>query len=58
MATIFSFYVWDVRWHHLVNTTELSVCGGDAALCQITLTTFVISAKKVVVCLCMFECLF
>jgi len=23
----------------VVNTTELSVCGGDAALCQITLTT-------------------
>jgi len=22
---------------HLANTTELSVCGGDAALCQITL---------------------
>jgi len=24
---------------HLANTTEPSVCGGDAALCQITLTT-------------------
>ena len=24
---------------HLVNTTEPSVCGGDAALCRITLTT-------------------
>jgi len=23
----------------LANTTELSVCSGDAALCQITLTT-------------------
>ena len=22
------------RWRHLVNTTEPSVCGGDAALCQ------------------------
>ena len=28
-----------VHWHHLANTTEPSVCGGDAALCQITLTT-------------------
>jgi len=24
---------------HLANTTEPSMCGGDAALCQITLTT-------------------
>jgi len=22
-------------WHHLANTTEPSVCGGDVALCQI-----------------------
>ena len=27
------------HWRHLSNTTELSVCGGDAALCQNTLTT-------------------
>jgi len=27
------------RWRHLANTIELSVCGSDAALCQITLTT-------------------
>ena len=27
------------HWRHLANTIELSVCGGDAALCQITLTT-------------------
>ena len=26
-------------WRPLANTIELSVCGGDAALCQITLTT-------------------
>jgi len=30
--------IWGARWHHLANTTEPSVCGGDAALCQITLT--------------------
>jgi len=24
------------RWRHLANTTEPSMCGGDAALCQIT----------------------
>ena len=29
---------WGER-RYLVNTTEPSVCGGDAALCQITLTT-------------------
>jgi len=28
-----------VYWRNLANTTEPSVCGGDAALCQITLTT-------------------
>jgi len=26
-------------WRHLANTIEPSVCGGDAVLCQITLTT-------------------
>jgi len=26
------------RWRHLANTTEPSVCCGDAALCQMTLT--------------------
>jgi len=29
----------DMHWRHLANTTEPSVCGGDAVLCQITLTT-------------------
>jgi len=27
------------HWRHLAHTTEPSVCCGDAALCQITLTT-------------------
>jgi len=27
------------QWRHLANTIEPSVCGGDAVLCQITLTT-------------------
>ena len=27
------------HWRHLANTIEPFVCGGDAALCQITLTT-------------------
>jgi len=27
------------RWCNLANTTEPSMCGGDAAFCQITLTT-------------------
>jgi len=26
-------------WRHPANTTELSVCGGSGALCQITLIT-------------------
>jgi len=39
MATIFGFLYMDAHWRHLANKTEPSVCGGDAALCQITLTT-------------------
>jgi len=39
MATIFGFLYMGAHWRHLKNTTELSMCGGDAALCQITLTT-------------------
>jgi len=30
---------YGAHWRHLANTTEPSVCGGDAALCEITLTT-------------------
>jgi len=36
-----AFYIWGAHWRHLVNTIEPSMCGGgggDAALCQITLT--------------------
>ena len=41
MATIFlAFYMWGAHWRHLATTTEPSMCGGDAALCQITLTTY------------------
>jgi len=39
MATTLAFYTWGAHWRHLANTTEPSMCGGDAALCQITLTT-------------------
>jgi len=28
-----------IHWCHLVNTIEPPVCGGDAVLCQVTLTT-------------------
>jgi len=34
-----AFYIWGAHWRHLANTTEPSMYGGDAALCQITLTT-------------------
>ena len=30
---------WGAHWRNLANTVEPSVCNGDAALCQITLTT-------------------
>jgi len=39
IATIFGFLYMGAHWRHLKNTTEPSMCGGDAALCQITLTT-------------------
>jgi len=39
MVTTLAFYIWGAIWRHLANTTETSMCGGNAALCQITLTT-------------------
>jgi len=36
MANIFGFLKWGAHWRKLANTTEPSICGGDAALCQIT----------------------
>ena len=36
---VLAFYMWGAHWRHVANTTVLSVCGGDAALCQSTLTT-------------------
>jgi len=39
MATIFVFLYIGCTWRHLVNATEPSICGGNVALCQITLTT-------------------
>jgi len=36
---LFGILYMGARWRHLANTAEPSVCGGDAALCQITLTT-------------------
>jgi len=48
MTTIFGFInIWGAHWRHLKNTTEPSMCGGDAALCQITLTTC---------CCCCYRC--
>jgi len=38
MATIFWLFIYDAHWCHLANATEPSMCGSDAALCQITLT--------------------
>jgi len=39
MATIFGFlYMGVAHCRHLANMTEPSVCSGDAALCQISLT--------------------
>jgi len=40
-----AFCIWGANWRHLANTTEPSMCGGDAVLCQITLTTCYYSAS-------------
>ena len=40
MANFFlAFNIFIAHWRYPANTTELSMCGSDAALCQITLTT-------------------
>ena len=44
MATIFGFLL-GAHWRNPKNTTEPLTCGGDAALCQITLTTCLLCDK-------------
>jgi len=44
-----AFCIWGAHWRHLKNTTEPSMCGGDAALCQITLTTCCFSLPTILV---------
>jgi len=39
MAAIYWLSIYGAHWCHLANTTETSMCGSDAALCQITLTS-------------------
>jgi len=46
----FVFLYMGVHWRHLANTTEPSVCSGNAALCQITLTTCFICSVKFALC--------
>ena len=33
------------RWHHMANTTEPSICGSDAVLCQIILISCLLTLK-------------
>jgi len=42
MATIYWLSIYDAHWCHLANTTEPLMCGSDAALSQITLTTLLL----------------
>ena len=37
---------WDAHRRHLANTVERSVRGGDAALCQMTLTTCCVCGRR------------
>jgi len=53
---------WRAHWRHLANTIESSVCYGDAALCQITLTACFyramhISAKRGIAIVILSVCL-
>jgi len=41
-------FLWGAHWRHLVNTTDLSIYSGDAALCQITLTTCLVTYHFIV----------
>ena len=34
------------HWRNMTNTTELYVCGNEAALCQITWTNFFFCARS------------
>jgi len=43
------------RWRHLVNMIELSICSSNAALCKITLTTFITKRYKLTVTLLQVE---
>jgi len=41
MATIFlAFYVWGAHCRHLANTTEPSMCAGDAAYVKLPLVNY------------------
>ena len=44
-AAIFWLFIYGAHWCHMANTTEPSMCGSDAALCQITLTTCFFSSR-------------
>jgi len=35
----FGFLLWGAHWCQLANASEPFMCGSDATLCQITLTT-------------------
>jgi len=38
------------RWRNVANTSELSVCSGDTAFCQITLTTCLTNCLRFLSC--------
>jgi len=52
------FCIWGAHSRHLANTTEWSVCGGDAALCQITLTTCLHCVSSCLLAVCLFVCFY
>jgi len=43
---------WGAHWRHLANTIEPSMCGGNGACSQITLTTCYLLGSIVVLCRC------
>jgi len=39
LGSCLAFYIRGAHWRHLADMTETFMCGGDVALCQISLTT-------------------
>jgi len=51
---LLAFYIWGAHWRQLANTTQPPMCVGDAALCQVTLTTCWVFVPWGILCVFLF----